>query len=206
MCSYSPPWGELEGASIMIEIGRTIISRDVFEKHFVCDILKCNGTCCIEGDSGAPLTDEEAIIIEKEFYTFEKHLPEKHKKEISKQGFSVIDSDGDLVTPLVDNRQCAYSFYDEKGILKCAIEKAHFDGKLDFRKPISCHLFPIRITEYKRFDAINYEELDICKPGRMCGISEKLPLYKFLKEPLIKKYGEEWYKEVEIAGEHLKRL
>jgi len=190
----------------MIEIGRTIISRDVFEKHFVCNILKCKGACCIEGDSGAPLTEEEAVIIKKEYHIFEKHLPEKHKKEIDKQGFSVIDSDGDLVTPLVDNRQCAYSFYDEKGILKCAIEKAHFDGKIDFRKPISCHLFPIRITEYKRFDAVNYEELDICKPGRECGISEKLPLYKFLKEPLIKKYGEEWYNEVEIAGEHLESL
>lgn len=187
----------------MIEIGRTIISRDVFEKHFVCDILKCKGACCIEGDSGAPLTEDEAAIIEKEFHTFEEYIPENHKKEITKQGFSVIDSDGDLVTPLVNNRQCAYSFYDERGILKCAIEKAHFDGKLDFRKPISCHLFPIRITEYKRFDAINYEELDICKPGRECGISEKLPLYKFLKEPLIKKYGEEWYKEVEIAGKFL---
>ncbi|NOR74847.1 MAG: DUF3109 family protein [Draconibacterium sp.] len=190
----------------MIEIGRTIISRDVFEKHFVCNILKCKGACCIEGDSGAPLTDEEAVTIEKEYHTFEEHLPKNHKKEIDKQGFSVIDSDGDLVTPLVDNRQCAYSFYDEKGILKCAIEKAHFDGKIDFRKPISCHLFPIRITEYKRFDAINYEELDICKPGRECGISEKLPLYKFLKEPLIKKYGEEWYNEIEIASEHLKNL
>ncbi len=189
----------------MIEIGRTIISRDVFEKHFVCDILKCKGACCIEGDSGAPLTDEEAIIIEKEYHTFEEHLPGKHKREIKKHGFSVIDSDGDLVTPLVNNRQCAYSFYDERGILKCAIEKAHFDGKLDFRKPISCHLFPIRITEYKRFDAINYEELDICKPGRVCGISEKLPLYKFLKEPLIKKYGEEWYKEVEIAADFLEK-
>ncbi|MCF6357907.1 MAG: DUF3109 family protein [Draconibacterium sp.] len=190
----------------MIEIGRTIISRYIFEKYFVCDILKCKGACCIEGDSGAPLTGDEALIIEKEYHTFKELLPEKHKREINKQGFSVIDSDGDLVTPLVNNRQCAYSFYDDRGILKCAIEKAHFDGKIDFRKPISCHLFPIRITEYKRFDAINYEELDICKPGRECGISEKLPLYKFLKEPLIKKYGEEWYKEVEIAGEHLKTI
>ena len=195
--------GELEGASIMIEIGRTIISRDVFEKHFICDIQKCKGACCIEGDSGAPLTEEEAVIIEKEYQFFDKYLPGKHKREIRKQGFSVIDCDGDLVTPLVNNRQCAYSFYDEKGILKCAIEKAHFDGKLDFRKPISCHLFPIRITEYKRFDAINYEELDICKSGRECGISEKLPLYKFLKEPLIAKYGKEWYKEVEIAADLL---
>lgn len=187
----------------MIEIGRTILSRDVFEKHFLCNILKCKGACCIEGDSGAPLTDEEAIIIEKEYPTFEEYLPKNHKHEVAKQGFSLIDSDGDLVTPLVNNRQCAYSFYDEKKVLKCAIEKAHFEGKLEFRKPVSCHLFPLRITEYKRFDAVNYEQLDICKPGRECGKSEKLPLYQFLKEPLIRKYGEEWYKEVEIAAEHL---
>jgi hypothetical protein len=188
----------------MIEIGRTILSNDIFEKHFVCDILKCKGACCIEGDSGAPLTDDEAVLVEKEYPNFEEYLPKKHKKEVDKQGFSVIDSDGDLVTPLVNNRQCAYSFYDERGILKCAIEKAYFEGKSKFRKPISCHLFPIRITEYKRFDAVNYQELEICKPGRECGVSQKVPLYQFLKEPLIKKYGAEWYAEVEIAADHLK--
>lgn len=187
----------------MIEIGRTILSNDIFEKHFLCDILKCKGACCIEGDSGAPLTDDEAIQIELDYDAFSYLLPENHKKEVEKQGHSLIDSDGDLVTPLVDDRQCVYSYYNTQGILKCAIEKAHFEGKTKFRKPISCHLFPIRITEYKRFDAVNYQELDICKPGRVCGTLEKLPLYKFLKEPLIKKYGEEWYKEVEIAAEHL---
>lgn len=169
----------------MVEIGRAIISRDVFEKHFMCDLLKCKGACCVEGDSGAPLTNEEAKIIEENYLSFENYLPESHKREIKKQGYSVIDSDGDLVTPLVDNRQCAYSFFDEKGILKCAIEKVHFEGKIDFRKPISCHLFPIRITEYKRFDAVNYEALKICKPARKCGKVNEMPLYRFLKEPLI---------------------
>ena len=187
----------------MVEIGRTLLSRDIFEQHFVCDVLKCKGACCIEGDSGAPLTEEEAAMIEKEYPNFEKYLPEHHKTEIKKQGFSLIDSDGDLVTLLVDNRQCAFSFYNEQGILKCAIEKAFFEGKSAFRKPISCHLFPIRITEYKHFDAVNYQELDICKPGVKCGTSQKVPLYKFLKEPLIAKYGAEWYREVEIAAEYL---
>lgn len=187
----------------MIEIGRTLLSRDIFEQHFVCDVLKCKGACCIEGDSGAPLTDEEATMIEKEYPNFEKYLPEHHKQEVKKQGYSMIDSDGDLVTPLVDNRQCVYSFYNELGILKCAIEKTYFEGKSKFRKPISCHLFPIRITEYKNFDAVNYQELDICKPGVQCGTSQKVPLYKFLKEPLIAKYGAEWYNEVEIAAEYL---
>ncbi len=187
----------------MIEIGRTILSLDVFEKHFLCDLLKCKGACCIEGDSGAPVTEDEAQQIERNYPQFEKYLPEKHKEEIKKQGFSIIDSDGDLVTPLVENRQCAYSFYNEKGILKCAIEKSYREGKSDFKKPISCHLFPIRIKKYRRFDAVNYEQLKICKPGRECGKSNQLPLYKFLKEPLIRNYGEEWYKEVEIAAEYL---
>ena len=187
----------------MIEIGRTILSRDIFEEFFLCDILKCKGACCIEGDSGAPLTGDEAEWIKNEYPVFEKYLPENHKTEIFQQSFSVIDNDGDLVTPLVNQRQCAYSFYDENEILKCAIEKAFLEGKTHFRKPVSCHLFPIRITEYKRFDAINYQKLDICKPGRICGKSIKLPLYKFLKEPLIRKYGEEWFQEVELAAEYL---
>ncbi|MFW5756768.1 MAG: DUF3109 family protein, partial [Tangfeifania sp.] len=102
-------------------------------------------------------------------------------------------------------KQCAYTFYDEKGILKCAIEKAFFDGETPFRKPVSCHLFPIRITEYKRFDAVNYEELDICKPGLACGKALQVPLYEFLREPLTRKYGEEWYKELTIAAEYLEK-
>ncbi len=186
----------------MIEIGRTILSRDLFDAHFVCDLLRCKGACCVEGDSGAPLTTEEAQIIENEYPVFENYLPENHRQEIQKQGFSVIDSDGDLVTPLVDKRQCAYSFFDEHGILKCAIEKAFFEGKTSFRKPVSCHLFPIRITAYKNFDALNYEKLDICKPGRACGKAQKVKLYQFLKEPLIRKYGAEWYQEVEIAADY----
>lgn len=187
----------------MIEIGRTILSQDIFSEFFVCDLLKCKGACCVEGDSGAPLTTEEAKIIERDYPAFEKYLPENHREEIKKQGFSMIDSDGDLVTPLVNKRQCAYSFYDDNGILKCSIEKAFFEGKTSFRKPVSCHLFPIRITEYKRFDAVNYQDLEICKPGRECGRANRAKLYQFLKEPLIRKYGEEWYKEVEAAGEYL---
>lgn len=187
----------------MIEIGRTILSRDIFEEHFICDLLKCKGACCEEGDSGAPITQEEAEAIELEYPNFSEYLPGKHKHEIDKQGFSVIDSDGDLVTPLLNNRQCVYTFTDERGILKCAIEKAFLQGKTSFRKPVSCHLFPIRITEHKKFDAVNYQKLKICKPGRECGKAAQLPLYKFLKEPLIRKYGEEWYNEVELASEYL---
>jgi hypothetical protein len=189
----------------MIEIGRTIVSRNVFEQRFVCDLLKCRGACCVEGDSGAPLTPEEARLIKEEYSEFKENIPVLHQKEIEKQGFFVIDEDKDLVTPLVHRRQCAYSFYDARGIIKCSIEKAFFEGKVSFRKPLSCHLFPIRITEYKRFDAINYEELDICKPGQSCGKEMQMPLFRYLREPLIRKYGAEWYKEMEIAAEFLEK-
>jgi hypothetical protein len=190
----------------MLEIGKTIVSLDVLEEKFLCDLLKCKGACCVEGDSGAPLTEDEAKEIEEAYPIFENDLPDEHKKEVQKQGFSIIDSDGDLVTPLVNNKQCAYTFTDEKGILKCAIEKAFFEGKINFRKPVSCHLYPIRITEYKRFDAVNYEQIDICKPGRECGKGQQLPLFKFLKEPLVRKYGEKWFEQLSYAAENLPAL
>jgi len=188
----------------MIQIGKTILSFDIFESHFLCELSACKGACCIEGDSGAPLTEEEALIIETYYPDFEKYIPAKNRLEVDAQGTSVIDKDGEIVTPLFNNRECAYTFVGENGILKCAIEKAFLNGEIPFRKPVSCHLFPIRITEYSDFDAVNYQELAICKPGRECGSKNKLPLYQFLKEPLIRKYGEEWYKEVEIAAEYLK--
>lgn len=189
----------------MLEVGRAIVSFDVLKEHFICDLLKCKGACCVEGDSGAPLTEAEAIKLEEIYPTVSELLSEEHKKSIREQGMSHIDNDGDLVTTLVGNRECVFTIPDKNGIMKCALEKAYLEGKTDFRKPLSCHLFPIRITEYKHFDAVNYEKLDICKPGRLCGASVQLPLYKFLKEPLIRKYGEEWYDQLEIADEHLNK-
>ncbi|NOY95604.1 MAG: DUF3109 family protein [Chlorobi bacterium] len=189
----------------MLEIGRTIISLDVIEEQFLCDLIKCKGACCVEGDSGAPLSKEEAVILEENYPEVAPLLPEANKKAIEEWGASYVDKDGDTVTTLVNNRECAFAYRDKKGILKCSIEKAFLDGKINFRKPLSCHLFPIRITEYKRFDAVNYEQLEICSHGRACGSSNKLPLFKFLKEPLICKYGEKWYEELEIAASFLNK-
>ncbi len=187
----------------MLQIGKTIISLDVIQKEFFCDLRKCQGACCVDGDSGAPVTPEEARLIEQMFPDFEEYLSDHNKTEIIRQGFSLTDSDGDLVTPIVGNNECVYTFIDENGLTKCAIEKAYFEKKITFRKPVSCHLFPIRITEYERFDAINYQQLDICKPGRICGIRKGIPLWKYLKDPLTRKYGEEWYKELTYAAENL---
>jgi hypothetical protein len=187
----------------MLQIGKTIISLDILQKTFCCDLNKCKGACCVDGDSGAPVTPEEAESIEGNYPDFEEYLSDHNKAEIKRQGFSLIDGDGDLVTPIVGNNECVFTFRDEAGITKCAIEKAYFEKNTNFRKPVSCHLFPIRITEYKRFDAVNYQQIGICKPGRNCGKNNGLPLWKYLREPLERKYGSVWYEELKYAAENM---
>jgi len=181
----------------MVEIGKTLVSFDLFREYFLCNPEQCKGACCIEGDSGAPLDKGEADSICFSYPEFKIYLSQAHRDVIAETGFSVIDREGDEVTPLVGNRQCAYSFYDEEGVLKCSMEKAWQLGLTHFRKPVSCHLFPVRITQYRHYDAVNYEKIDICQSARECGIKNKLPLYRFLKESLIRKYGESWYHELE---------
>jgi hypothetical protein len=188
----------------MLEIGNTIISLDIIEEHFICDVIKCKGVCCEEGDSGAPLTKNEAKKIEEVYPVVKEFLPETNIEAINEHGLFFVDGDGDLVTSLMNKRECVFAFRDETNIFRCAFEKAYSAAKTGFRKPLSCHLFPIRITEYKNYDAVNYQRLGICKPGRVCGTSQKMPLYRFLKESLIRKYGEEWYEQLEIAAEHIK--
>lgn len=189
----------------MVEIGKAIVSLDVFAKEFVCDIAACKGACCEEGDSGAPLDEEELAIIDDIYDIVAPYLPEAGLAAIAEQGKYIIDADGDYVTPLVNNRECVYTIYEE-GIAKCGIEKAYFDKKIEWRKPISCHLYPIRINKYTDFDAVNYDKQDICSDARACGAKLKVPVYKFLKEPLTRKYGAEWYTELEDVVKHLPQI
>ena len=189
----------------MLQIGETIISLDVIEKYFVCNLDKCKGNCCIYGDSGAPLEKNEAKQIKKKINIIKKYLTEKGKEVIKNMGVSMIDSDGDLVTPLIDNAACAYVYFDN-GIAKCAIEKAFLEKKIDFRKPVSCHLYPIRIKKYSTFDAVNYDQWDICKSARKLGAEKQVNVFRFLKEPLIRKYGEEWFSELEIASQNIDNI
>jgi len=179
----------------MIQVDDKIISLDVFEKHFVCDLSACKGACCVEGDSGAPLLKEEEEILDDIYEKVKPYMRAEGITEIENQGVAVYDADGDLTTPLVNNRECAFVTF-ENGITKCSIEKAHLAGKVDFKKPISCHLFPIRIKEYRDFDAVNYEEIKICAPACKCGSELEVPVYAFLKEPLIRKYGDVWYEKL----------
>ncbi len=189
----------------MLQIGDAIVSFDVIEKKFVCDITKCHGACCIEGDSGAPLEEEEKQILEDIYPAVKKYLTPKGIEEIERQGTSVIDFEGDLVTPIINNRECVYTIF-ENGIALCGIEKAYREGDIDYIKPISCQLYPIRIDKYPEFEAVNYNKWKICKAARELGHKTGTPVYVFLKEPLIRKYGEEWYKELEYAAEHIDEL
>ena len=183
----------------MIELDGKIFSKELLEEKFACELSSCKGMCCVIGDSGAPVTVDEVKMINKSLKIIKKHMSKDGIDEVSQRGVSVIDSEGDLTTTLVNNKQCAF-VYSEKGINKCSIEKAFKNGDIDFNKPISCHLFPVRITNYETFDALNIEKLKICSSGFMCGKSKKTPLYKFLKNALIRKYGKDWYEKLdEIA-------
>ncbi|MBJ10381.1 MAG: hypothetical protein CMP66_02825 [Flavobacteriales bacterium] len=188
----------------MIQVDDKIISFEVFEKQFVCDLSACKGACCVEGDAGAPLADKELDILPNIYNEVKSYMRTEGIAEIEKQGFFVLDGDGDKTTPLVKNKECAFVVFDENNIAKCSIEQAYNDGKINFKKPISCHLFPIRIKEYRDFDAVNYEAINICKPACFCGESLRVPVYRFLKEPLIRLYGEEWYDKLTEAARLLK--
>jgi hypothetical protein len=181
----------------MILVGKAVISDDVKENFFVCDLEKCKGACCVEGDAGAPLEDGETDVLDEVYPQIKAYLTPEGIATIEKEGTWVYDRDGDKVTPTIgDNGACAYAITDQQGILKCGIEQAYLDKKVDFKKPISCHLYPIRITKYDDFEALNYDRWDICDAACVLGSKLGVPVYRFLKEPLIRKYGEEWYAEL----------
>ena len=184
----------------MIVIENTIISEDLLDKQFVCNLEKCKGACCVEGESGAPLDQSEIEILDKIFEKVKPYMVGDGIKTIEEFGKWVIDSDGDFVTPLVSGRgRCAYVFFDN-GIAKCAIEKAHADGKIDFQKPVSCHLYPVRITSQKEYDAVNYSKWEICSPACVNGKKLGVPVYQFVKTALIRKYGNDWFEQLEGAA------
>lgn len=188
----------------MLQIDKAILSMDILDRRFACDLKKCKGACCVLGDSGAPLEEDEVKILDEIYPTLKPFLRDEGIAAIEKLGTSVVDSDGDNVTPLVDNKECAYVVF-EKGIAKCAIEKAYFENKISFRKPVSCHLYPIRITKYAEFDALNYHRWDVCKPAVANGQKEDIPIYIYLKESLTRKFGKEWYEQLCIASKEINK-
>ena len=188
----------------MLQIDDTIISLDLLDELFVCDLGVCKGICCIEGDDGAPLEIEEVKIIEDLLPIIWDDLSDKSKAVILEQGISYIDYDGEPVTSIVNGAECVFTYTDEQGQCKCAIEKAFREGKTDFYKPISCHLYPVRLQKYDDYTAVNYHRWKVCNCARKLGGKLDVPVYKFLKEPLTRKFGESWFEQLEIADEELK--
>ena len=187
----------------MLQIDDTIISLDVFEKTFSCDLSVCRGDCCVEGESGAPLEEEEIAVLEEILPVVWDDLSDNSKEVIKQQGVFYVDRDGDFVTSIVNGGECVFTCFDENGICQCAIEKAYKAGKIDFYKPISCHLYPVRLEKYKDFTAVNYHKWSVCHAAWDLGKKTGTPVYRFLKEPLIRRFGEKWYEQVEIAAEQL---
>ena len=177
----------------MFAIQNTLVSLDLLERHFVCDLNACKGACCVKGDAGAPLTDDESNLLEDIIDDILPYLDEEGRAMIAEKGVFEIDVDGDKGTALLQNGRCAFALIDDNGLVSCGIEKAKKAGSVSFKKPISCHLYPVRITEYKEYDAVNYNKWSICKPACDCGAKLNVPLYRFLKDALIRKYGAAWY-------------
>ena len=190
---------------MLVEVKDKVVSTQIFERKFVCDLSACKGACCIEGDAGAPLTLEEVDILEEELEAIKPFMRKEGIEKIDKEGVFYMDQDNEPVTALVNEAECAFVFFDEKGITKCAIEKANKEGKTTFKKPISCHLYPIRAKKFEDFEALNYDSWSICADACACGEKLDVPVFRFLKEPLIRAYGEPFFKELELVDSELKK-
>lgn len=188
----------------MVQIDDVIVPLDIFREPFCCDLGACGGACCVEGDAGAPITMEEAAELEAALPAVEGDLGSEAKALIREQGVGYVDEEGDLVTSIVRGRDCVFTCYDAQGCCRCAVEKAAREGRLHggFRKPISCFLYPLRVTQYKDFCALNYHRWEVCAAAREKGRREGVLLYRFLREPLEARFGKAWYAELlEVAAE-----
>jgi hypothetical protein len=189
----------------MIAIDDILVSDEIVEEQFVCDLTKCKGACCVDGDAGAPLEKSELKELDKVFNDVIPYLTEEGKSEILRQGKYVYDREFGWVTPTISNGMCAYGTVDRNGVVKCGIEKAYNDGKINWKKPVSCHLFPIRIKKTKSAELVNYEPReDLCKAACALGKSLKVPVYQFLKEPIIRKYGQEFFDALHASAAYKK--
>lgn len=192
----------------MIAIKNVLVSDEIVKKQFVCDLSKCKGACCVDGDAGAPLEKNELKKIDEVFKAVEPYLNKESKEEIKRQGHYVYDREFGWVTPTINSKVCVYGIKDEQGVVKCGIEQAFRDGKTNWKKPISCHLFPIIVTRSKDgiTDYANYEPReDHCKAACTLGKKLEVPVYEFLKEPLIRKFGKSFYEALHATAQHLEQ-
>lgn len=187
----------------MFQIGKTIVSEEIIENDFVCNLSACKGACCIDGDAGAPLEEEETETLVKIFEDVKPFLRAEGIEAIEEQGAFVRGEDGEWETPLVKGSECAYVVFSENGITKCGLEEAFNKGATSWKKPISCHLYPVRVKAYTELTAVNYHKWTICDPACTLGDELKVPIYKFVREALIRKFGEHWYAELEAVADTL---
>ena len=188
----------------MFQLNKTIISEEILENEFVCNLSACKGACCVDGDAGAPLTQEETQILVDIYPKVKPFLRPEGIQAIEEQGAFVIGSDGEYETTLIEGKDCAYVIFDGQTAL-CGIEQAYNEGIVDWKKPVSCHLYPIRVKEYSDFAAVNYHKWHICSDACALGKELQVPVYKFVKEALIRKFGEQWYQELEKVAEEMKK-
>ena len=188
---------------MILDIDNVLITTDIFTEMFCCDLDACKGECCVEGDAGAPVTLDEIGQIEDAIDEVWGELSASAQSVIDRQGVVYTDCEGDLVTSIVNGKDCVFTCYDRQGGCYCAIEKAYREGRCSFYKPVSCHLYPIRVGDYGPYKAVNYHRWEVCKAAVLLGRKENLPVYRFLREPLIRKFGKEWYEELETVAEEL---
>lgn len=189
---------------VMLQIKDTLISLDLVERYFCCDLDSCLGECCIDGDAGAPITEDERRKLEEVLPAVIDDLLPAARREIEENGVAYVDCEGDLVTSIVDGRNCVFTTYGPGGMCMCALEKAWREGRIDFMKPMSCHLYPVRIREYEGFTAVNFHRWKICKCAEILGRKNGIRAYRFLEGPLVRRFGREWYDElVEAADAYL---
>jgi len=181
----------------MLIVDHVLVSDDLMEECFCCDLSQCKGYCCIEGDCGAPIDPLEISDLDEYFPIYKKYMLPEGIEKIETEGVFDCDMEGKFVTPLLEDEACAFICYNEQGIAQCAIEKAFLAGEIDFRKPISCHLYPVRIKSLPDYEALNYHRWFVCETACKKGEKLKIPVYQFLRDPLIRKYGETWYSNLE---------
>mgnify|MGYP002623096796 CR=1 FL=1 len=189
----------------MLEIQDILVSLDIFTQHFCCDIPTCRGACCIEGDAGAPVAPDEVAQIEQTLEILWDELSPAAQEVIKQQGVTYADPSGELVTSIVDGKDCVFATHDENGVCRCMLDKAYRQQRIKFQKPISCHLYPVRLKDVAGRTALNYDRWDICNCARKLGKQLALPLYQFLKEPLIRRFGQAWWNECDTAYTELKK-
>jgi hypothetical protein len=184
----------------MIKVGETLVSEEILEKEFVCNLTACKGACCVEGDAGAPLLEEELAVLDDEYDRIADFLRPEGRAAIEEQGHYIVDNDGDFVTPLVKGKECAYTTFSENGMAMCGIEQAWKEGATTFRKPVSCHLYPVRVTKYPTFEAVNYHKWPICSAACSLGAELQVSVFEFTKEALRRRFGDEWVSEMELVA------